>query len=331
MDLARIYKDHEIDESILKGSTIAVIGYGSQGRAQALNLRDSGFNVIVGLRREGQSWKLATSEGFTVYEIPEAVKRGDVLLFLIPDTEQPKVYEEKVKPYISEGKSFCFAHGFNVHFGVISPPKEVDVFMVAPKGPGAKVREMYLQGKGVPALVAVQNDYSGKALQKALAIAKGIGCARAGAIETTFKEETETDLIGEQCVLVGGLMELIKKGFEVLVEEGYQPEVAYFEVCNEAKLIMDLIYSGGLLYMLKNVSDTAKYGGLTVGSKVIDESVKEKMREAAKKVINGSFAKEWIEECASGKKRLSELMKEVEAHLIERVGKEMRKLAGIES
>jgi len=331
MDLARIYKDHEIDESILKGSTIAVIGYGSQGRAQALNLRDSGFNVIVGLRREGQSWKLATSEGFTVYEIPEAVKRGDVLLFLIPDTEQPKVYEEKVKPYISEGKSLCFAHGFNVHFGVISPPKEVDVFMVAPKGPGAKVREMYLQGKGVPALVAVQNDYSGKALQKALAIAKGIGCARAGAIETTFKEETETDLIGEQCVLVGGLMELIKKGFEVLVEEGYQPEVAYFEVCNEAKLIMDLIYSGGLLYMLKNVSDTAKYGGLTVGSKVIDESVKEKMREAAKKVINGSFAKEWIEECASGKKRLSELMKEVEAHLIERVGKEMRKLAGIES
>jgi ketol-acid reductoisomerase len=331
MDLARIYKDHEIDESILKGSTIAVIGYGSQGRAQALNLRDSGFNVIVGLRREGQSWKLATSEGFTVYEIPEAVKRGGVLLFLIPDTEQPKVYEEKVKPYISEGKSLCFAHGFNVHFGVISPPKEVDVFMVAPKGPGAKVREMYLQGKGVPALVAVQNDYSGKALQKALAIAKGIGCARAGAIETTFKEETETDLIGEQCVLVGGLMELIKKGFEVLVEEGYQPEVAYFEVCNEAKLIMDLIYSGGLLYMLKNVSDTAKYGGLTVGSKVIDESVKEKMREAAKKVINGSFAKEWIEECASGKKRLSELMKEVEAHLIERVGKEMRKLAGIES
>jgi ketol-acid reductoisomerase len=179
--------------------------------------------------------------------------------------------------------------------------------------------------------VAVHNDYSGKALQKALAIAKGIGCARAGVIETTFKEETETDLIGEQCVLVGGLMELIKKSFEVLVEEGYQPEVAYFEVCNEAKLIMDLIYSGGLLYMLKNVSDTAKYGGLTVGPKVIDESVKEKMREAARRVINGSFAKEWIEECTSGKKHLSELMKEVEAHLIEKVGKEMRKLAGIES
>lgn len=331
MDLARIYKDHEIDESILRGSTIAVIGYGSQGRAQALNLRDSGFNVIMGLRRGGQSWELARSEGFAVYEIPEAVKRGDVILFLIPDTEQPKVYEEKVKPYISEGKSLCFAHGFNIHFGVIRPPKEVDVFMVAPKSPGAKVREMYLQGKGVPALVAVHNDYSGKALQKALAIAKGIGCARAGVIETTFKEETETDLIGEQCVLVGGLMELIKKSFEVLVEEGYQPEVAYFEVCNEAKLIMDLIYSGGLLYMLKNVSDTAKYGGLTVGPKVIDESVKEKMREAARRVINGSFAKEWIEECTSGKKHLSELMKEVEAHLIEKVGKEMRKLAGIES
>jgi len=329
--LARIYKDHEIDDSILRESTIAVIGYGSQGRAQALNLRDSGFNVIVGLRREGQSWKLATSEGFTVYEIPEAVKRGDVVLFLIPDTEQPKVYEEKVKPYISEGKSLCFAHGFNIHFGIIKPPREVDVFMVAPKSPGAKVREMYLQGKGVPALVAVHNDYSGKALQKALAIAKGIGCARAGVIETTFKEETETDLVGEQCVLVGGLMELIKKGFEILVEEGYQPEVAYFEVCNEAKLIMDLIYSGGLLYMLKNVSDTAKYGGLTVGPKVIDETVKEKMKEAARRVRDGSFAREWVEECASGKKRLSELMKEVEEHLIEKVGKEMRKLAGIES
>jgi ketol-acid reductoisomerase len=331
MDLARIYRNHEINDSILRGSTITVIGYGSQGRAQALNLRDSGFNVIVGLRREGRSWKLATSEGFTVYEIPEAVKRGDVILFLVPDTEQPKVYEEKVKPYISEGKSLCFAHGFNIHFGIIKPPREVDIFMVAPKSPGAKVREMYLQGKGVPALVAVHNDYSGKALQKALAIAKGIGCARAGVIETTFKEETETDLIGEQCVLVGGLMELIKKGFEVLVEEGYQPEVAYFEVCNEAKLIMDLIYSGGLLYMLKNVSDTAKYGGLTVGPKVIDESVKEKMREAARRVRDGSFAREWVEECASGKKRLSGLMNEVEAHLIERVGREMRKLAGIES
>jgi ketol-acid reductoisomerase len=331
MDLARIYRNHEIDDSILRGSTITVIGYGSQGRAQALNLKDSGFNVIVGLRREGRSWKLATSEGFTVYEIPEAVKRGDVILFLVPDTEQPKVYEEKVKPYISEGKSLCFAHGFNIHFGIIKPPREVDIFMVAPKSPGAKVREMYLQGKGVPALVAVHNDYSGKALQKALAIAKGIGCARAGVIETTFKEETETDLIGEQCVLVGGLMELIKKGFEVLVEEGYQPEVAYFEVCNEAKLIMDLIYSGGLLYMLKNVSDTAKYGGLTVGPKVIDENVKEKMREAARRVRDGSFAREWVEECASGKKRLSGLMNEVEAHLIERVGKEMRKLAGIES
>ena len=329
--MARIYKDHEIDDSILRGSTIAVIGYGSQGRAQALNLRDSGFNVIVGLRREGRSWKLATSEGFTVYEIPEAVKRGDVILFLVPDTEQPKVYEEKMRPYLSEGKSLCFAHGFNIHFGIIKPPREVDVFMVAPKGPGAKVREMYLQGKGVPALAAVHNDYSGKALQKALAIAKGIGCARAGVIETTFKEETETDLIGEQCVLVGGLMELIKKGYEVLVEEGYQPEVAYFEVCNEAKLIMDLIYSGGLLHMLKNVSDTAKYGGLTVGPKVIDESVKEKMREAARRVRDGSFAREWVEECASGKRRLSELMKEVEAHSIEKVGREMRKLAGIES
>ncbi|MDH5816263.1 MAG: ketol-acid reductoisomerase [Candidatus Nezhaarchaeota archaeon] len=329
--MARIYKDHEIDDSILRGSIIAVIGYGSQGRAQALNLRDSGFNVIVGLRREGASWKFASSEGFEVFEIPDAVRKADVILFLIPDTEQPKVYEEKIKPNLSEGKSLCFAHGFNVHFGVIRPPREVDVFMVAPKAPGVKVREMYLQGRGVPALVAVYNDYSTMALQKALAIAKGIGCARAGVIETTFKEETETDLIGEQCVLVGGLMELIKKGFEVLIEEGYQPEVAYFEVCNEAKLIMDLIYSGGLIGMLRGVSDTAKYGGLTVGPKVIDERVKENMKIAVKRVKDGSFAKEWIEECASGKKRLMELMKAVENHKLEVVGREMRKLAGIES
>ncbi|MEM0083278.1 MAG: ketol-acid reductoisomerase [Candidatus Nezhaarchaeales archaeon] len=328
--MARIYRDHEIDDSILRGSIIAVIGYGSQGRAQALNLRDSGFNVVVGLRREGVSWKLASSEGFEVLEIPDAVRKADVILFLIPDTEQPNVYEEKIKPNLSEGKSLCFAHGFNVHFGVIRPPREVDVFMVAPKSPGAKVREMYLQGKGVPALVAVYNDYSNRALQKALAIAKGIGCARVGVIETTFKEETETDLIGEQCVLVGGLMELIKKGFEVLVEEGYQPEVAYFEVCNEAKLIMDLIYSGGLTGMLRGVSDTAKYGGLTVGPKVIDEKVKENMKIVVKAVKDGSFAKDWIEECASGKKRLMELMKVIENHKLEVVGREIRKLAGIE-
>mgnify|MGYP001772950460 CR=1 FL=1 len=329
--MARIYRDHEVDDSILRNSVITVVGYGSQGRAQALNLRDSGFNVIVGLRREGPSWRLASSEGFEVYEIPEAVKKGDVILFLIPDTEQPKVYEEKVRPYLAKGKSLCFAHGFNVHFKLIVPPKEVDVFMVAPKSPGAKVREMYLQGRGVPALVAVYNDYSGKALQKALAIAKGIGCTRAGVVETTFKEEVETDLVGEQCVLVGGLMELIKKGFEVLVEAGYQPEVAYFEVCNEAKLIMDLIYSGGLTNMLKNVSETARYGGLTVGPKVLDDRVKENMKKVVESVRNGSFAREWVEECASGKKRLAELMKAIEGHLIEKVGKEMRKLAGIES
>lgn len=329
--MARIYKDHEIDDSILRGSVIAVIGYGSQGRAQALNLRDSGFNVVVGLRVEGASWKLAASEGFEVLEIPDAVRKADVILFLIPDTEQPKVYEEKIRPSLSEGKSLCFAHGFNIYFGVIRPPREVDIFMVAPKSPGAKVREMYLQGKGVPALVAVHNDYSGRALQKALAIAKGIGCARAGVIETSFKEETETDLIGEQCVLVGGLMELIKKGFEVLIEEGYQPEVAYFEVCNEAKLIMDLIYSGGLTGMLRGVSDTAKYGGLTVGPKVIDERVKKNMREVVKRVKDGSFAREWIEECASGRKHLTELMKAIGGHKLEVIGREMRKLAGIES
>ena len=328
--MAKIYRDEDIDEGLIKGSTIAVIGYGSQGRAQSLNLRDSGFNVILGLRKGGKSWSLASREGFEVYEIPEAVEKGDIILFLIPDTEQPGVYEEQIEPKLREGKSLCFAHGFNVHFGVIRPPREVDVFMVAPKSPGLKVRESYLQGRGVPALVAVYNDYSGKALQKALAIAKGIGCSRAGVIETTFKEETETDLIGEQCVLVGGLMELIRKGFEVLVEEGYQPEVAYFEVCNEAKLIMDLIYAGGLTGMLRGVSDTAKYGGLTVGPKVIDDRVKENMKEAAQRVKDGSFAKEWIEECSTGRRRLRALMEAIEKHQLEVVGREMRKLAGIE-
>uniref|UniRef100_A0A7J3ZNE5 Ketol-acid reductoisomerase (NADP(+)) n=1 Tax=Fervidicoccus fontis TaxID=683846 RepID=A0A7J3ZNE5_9CREN len=328
--MARIFLESEIDTSIIENETIAVIGYGSQGRAQALNLRDSGFKVIVGARENGASRKRAREEGFEVYEISKAAEMASIILLLVPDMVQPKVYEEHIEPSLSEGKSLCFAHGFNVHFGLIRPPKYVDVFMVAPKGPGVKVREAFLEGRGVPALVAVHNDYTGKALQKALAIAKGIGCARAGAILTTFKEETETDLIGEQCVLVGGLMELIKKGFEVLVELGYQPEVAYFEVCNEAKLIMDLIFSGGLSGMLKNVSETARYGGLTVGPKVIDDSVKERMKEAARRVQDGSFAREWVEEYSSGTPKLKRLLADLEKHQLEVVGREMRKLLSLE-
>ncbi|MEM1597959.1 MAG: ketol-acid reductoisomerase [Pyrobaculum sp.] len=324
--MAKIYTDSDASLDMVKDKVIAVIGYGIQGRAQALNLRDSGLNVIVGLRRGGKSWDLAKSEGFEVYEVQDAVKQADVVLVLIPDMEQPKVWREQIGPYLKRGAVVDFAHGFNIHYKLITPPQYVDVVMVAPKAPGKAVREEFLAGRGVPALVAVYQNYSGRALQYALAIAKGIGATRAGVIETTFAEETETDLIGEQVVLVGGLMELIKKGFETLVELGYQPEVAYFEVLNEAKLIMDLIWQRGISGMLQGVSDTAKYGGLTVGPKVIDEEVKAKMRQAAERVRSGEFAREWIEEYNRGAPRLRELMEEMRRHQIEKVGAEMRRL-----
>ena len=324
--MPRIYTDKDASLEELRGKTVAVIGYGIQGRAQALNLRDSGLKVIVGLRKGGESWEVAASEGFEVYEISEAVKRADVVMVLIPDMEQPRVWETQIGPFLKEGAVVDFAHGFNIHYGLIKPPKYVDVVMVAPKAPGKAVREEFLAGRGVPALVAVYQDYSGSALKRALAIAKGIGATRAGVIETTFAEETETDLIGEQIVLVGGLMELIKKGFEVLVEMGYQPEVAYFEVLNEAKLIMDLIWRSGIYGMLTGVSDTAKYGGLTVGPKIIDEEVKAKMKNAALRVKSGEFAKEWIEEYSKGAPNLKRLMELVRSHPIEQVGIEMRKL-----
>lgn len=324
--MAKIYTDKDASLEPLKGKTIAVIGYGIQGRAQALNLRDSGLKVIIGLRKGGNSWNLAVSEGFEVYEVSDAVAQADVIMVLIPDMEQPKVWQNQIAPFLKEGAVVDFAHGFNIHYGLIKPPKNVDVIMVAPKAPGKAVREEFLAGRGVPALVAVHQDYSGAALKYALAIAKGIGATRAGVIETTFAEETETDLIGEQIVLVGGLMELIKKGFEVLVEMGYQPEVAYFEVLNETKLIMDLIWQRGIYGMLNSVSDTAKYGGLTVGPKIIDEEVKKKMRIFALRVKSGEFAKEWVEEYARGGLTLKKLMESARTHPIEIVGAEMRKL-----
>jgi len=324
--MARVYTDSDASLEPLKNKTIAVIGYGIQGRAQAMNLRDSGLRVVVGLRKGGKSWDLAVAERFEVYEVEEAVKRADVVLVLIPDMEQPKVWERQIGPFLKEGAVVDFAHGFNIHYGLIKPPRHVDVVMVAPKAPGKAVREEFLAGRGVPALVAVHQDYSGSALKYALALAKGIGATRAGVIETTFAEETETDLIGEQTVLVGGLMELIKRGFEVLVEMGYQPEVAYFEVLNEAKLIMDLIWQRGIYGMLNGVSDTAKYGGLTVGPKVIDEDVKDKMRQAALRVKSGEFAKEWLEEYSKGAPTLKRLMEAVKNHPIEQVGTQMRKL-----
>ncbi|HWQ16934.1 MAG TPA: ketol-acid reductoisomerase [Sulfolobales archaeon] len=328
--MTKIYRDQDASLDPLVGKVIGVIGYGSQGRAQALNLRDSGLNVIIGLRK-GKSWEEASKEGFKVYSVAEAVKRSDVILVLLPDMVQPEVWRNEIEPNLRRGMVVDFAHGFNIRFGLIRPPRDVDVIMVAPKSPGRKVREEFLRGRGVPALIAVENNYSGKALEYALAIAKGIGATRAGVIETTFAEETETDLIGEQTVLVGGLIELLKKGFEVLVEMGYQPEVAYFEVVNEAKLIMDLIYEKGLTGMLENVSDTAKFGGLTVGPQVIDERVKENMRKAAERVRSGEFARTWVEEYANGFQNLRRLMRDIEKHKIEETGRLVRRIIFSES
>jgi len=328
--MVKVYYDADVNLDPLKNKTVAVIGYGSQGHAQAQNMRGSGLNVILGLRPEGESWKRARKDSFEVYPVSEAATKGDVIHMLIPDLEQPAVYRKNVKPHMTHGKILGFAHGFNIHFKQIIPPPHVDVVMVAPKSPGFKLRDIYLNGFGVPALIAVYQNYSGQAKEVALAMAKSLGCTKAGVLETTFKEETESDLVGEQTVLIGGLIELIKKGFEVLVEAGYQPELAYFEACNEAKLIMDLIYQGGFTGMLKAVSKTANYGGLVVGPKVIDEHVKENMRKAVREVQSGKFAKEWIKERETGEKKLKALTKKLEEHQIERVGRFIRKTAGIE-
>jgi len=328
--MTKVYYDADVNLEPLKNKTVAIIGYGSQGQAQAQNMRDSGVNVILGLRPSGSSWKTATNENFEVYTIAEAVQKADIVQMLIPDLEQPAVFRNQVAPHMTAGKVLGFSHGFNIHFKQIIPQSNVDVIMVAPKSPGRRLRETYLDGFGVPALVAVYQNPSGQAMRIALAMAKSIGCTRAGVLETTFKEETESDLIGEQTVLVGGLIELIKNGFEVLVEAGYQPELAYFEACNEAKLIMDLIYQKGFVGMLRAVSDTAKYGGLTVGPKVIDGHVKENMRKVVKTVQSGEFASEWMKKSSRAREILDALMKEIEGHQIEKVGKFIRKTAGIE-
>jgi ketol-acid reductoisomerase len=328
--MVKVYFEKDATLNPLKDKTIAVIGYGNQGQAQAQNMRDSGLNVIIGLRAGGESWERARKEGFKVYQISEAAEKANVIFVLVPDMAQPEVYKQSIAPYLTEGKTLDFAHGFNIHFKQIVPPKNVDVIMVAPKSPGIRLRETYQSGFGVPALVAVYQNPSGKAMETALAAAKAFGCTKAGVIETTFKDETESDLIGEQTVLVGGLIELIKNGFEVLIENGYPAELAYFEACNEAKLIMDLIYQKGIIGMLRAVSDTAKYGGLTVGPKVVDSHVKENMRKAVKTVQNGSFAKEWVEEHKTGEKKLKALMDEIEKHPLERVGNFIRKTSGIE-
>jgi len=326
--MAKIYYDSDISLEPLLNKKVAVIGYGSQGRAQALNMRDSGIDVVVGVREGGKSWKMVKEDGLEPLSIEEAAKEGDIIHMLIPDVVQPEVYKKFIEPNMRPGKVLGFSHGYNIHFRQIVPPSYVDVVLVAPKAPGPRMRELYLEGKGVPALFAVGQDYSGNARAIALAMAKALGCARAGVLETTFKEETETDLLGEQAVLVGGVMELIKKGYEVLVEAGYQPELAYFEACNELKLIVDLIYRGGLVGMLSAVSDTAKFGGLVVGPQIVDEHVKENMREALRRIQDGSFARLWSEDPRS-RLILEKKMEEIRNHPIEKVGEVIRKLAQI--
>jgi ketol-acid reductoisomerase len=320
----KLYYDKDADLGLLKGKKIAVLGFGSQGHAHSQNLKDSGIDVIVGLRKSSASWKKAEAAGIPVFEPAEAASKADIIMILLPDQTQAEVYERDVKPHLSAGKALVFAHGFNVHFNQIVPPADVDVFMVAPKGPGHLVRRVYTEGFGVPCLIAIHQDATGKAKDTALAYAKAIGGARAGVIETTFREETETDLFGEQTVLCGGVTELIKAGFETLVEAGYKPEIAYFECMHELKLIVDLFYEGGIGGMYYSVSDTAEYGGMVVGPKIIDESVKPKMKAALADIQQGRFARDFILENKANRPVLEALRRQHREHPIETVGKELR-------
>ncbi|MDR9364272.1 MAG: ketol-acid reductoisomerase [Balneolaceae bacterium] len=322
----KTYYNGDADLDVLKDKTVAVIGYGSQGHAHALNLHESGVNVIVGLREDSSSWNDAEEAGLKVYETSEAAAKGDLVMILIPDQFQKAVYEESIEPNLEEGNVLLFAHGFNIHFDQIVPPENIDVFMVAPKGPGHLVRRVFTEGSGVPCLFAIYQDASGTAKDTALAYAKGVGGTRAGVLETTFKEETETDLFGEQAVLCGGASELVATGFEVLVEAGYQPEIAYFECLHELKLIVDLMYEGGIAGMYYSVSDTAEYGGFSRGTRVIDKDTKKRMKNILEEVQNGDFAHEWINENKEGLPNLKKMRKDLSEHQIEKVGKELRSM-----
>lgn len=320
----KVYYNKDIDTGILNSKKIATIGYGSQGHAHALNLRESGMNVIVGLREGGSSWEKAKNAGFDVMNVSDASKAADIIMMLAPDTSQKDIYDNSIKNNLETGNAIGFSHGFNIHYKQIVAPDGVDVFMVAPKAPGHTVRNEYTLGGGVPALVAVENNPSGKAKEVALAYAASIGSGHAGIIDTTFKDETETDLFGEQSVLCGGITALILSGFETLTEAGYPPEMAYFECLHEVKLIVDLIYEGGIANMRYSVSDTAKYGDITRGPRVINDSVKQEMKKILSEIQSGEFAKEWIDENSNGRPNYNKLLKEGEDHPIEEIGATLR-------
>lgn len=321
----KIYHEKDADTRILKNKTVAVIGYGAQGRAQAQMLHDSGIKVIVGTR-SGPSLKLAKKDGLKTQKIAEAAKNADIIHILIPDEYQAEVYNKEIKPFLTKGKTLCFSHGFAIVFKKILPPKDVDVIMVAPKCPGTEERKCYLQGFGVPALIAVHQNTTGKAKKIALALAKAMYFTKAGVLECTFEQEAYEDLFGEQTVLCGGITELIKTGFEVLIEAGYPPELAYFECLHEVKLIVDLIYEGGIEKMYDVVSNTAEFGGRTIGPKIIDSGVKKRMKMALKKIESGQFAKVWVKEHTNGRLSLKKMREDAKKHKIELVGKKIRKM-----
>ena len=324
--MAKMYYEKDADLKLLDGKVIGIVGYGSQGHAHAQNLRDSGCQVIVAEAEGTPGWKNAKDTGFEVASAAEVAKKADIIVILVADILQPKIYHGSIEKGLAAGNMLMFAHGFNIHYSQITPPADIDVTMIAPKGPGPILRQLYTEGIGLPALVAVHQDASGKAKDIALAYGNGLGCSRAGIIETTFSEETETDLFGEQVVLCGGVSALIKASFDTLVGAGYQPEIAYFECCHEVKLIVDLIYKGGLYYMRNSVSDTAEYGDYTRGPRVINDMVKEEMEEILAEIQDGTFAKEWILEGQAGRPVYNALKRMDEEHLIEEVGKELRQM-----
>ena len=324
--MATIYYDKDADLSLIQSKNVAIIGYGSQGHAHALNLKDSGVNVAIGLAEGSKSAAKARAAGLEVKTVAEAAKWADVIMILVPDTTAPKLYRESIAPHLTAGKTLMFAHGFNIRYGTIAPPKDVDVSMIAPKSPGHRVRELFVEGGGTPALVAVEQDASGKALAQALSYGKGIGTTRAGVLVTTFTEETETDLFGEQAVLCGGVSELVKAGFKTLVDAGYQPEVAYFECLHELKLIVDLMYRGGLNYMRYSVSDTAEYGDYTAGPRVIGQESRKEMLKLLAEIQDGTFAKKWVQENEDGRPWFGPHRASEQTQILEEVGSKLRAL-----